>query len=158
MMVVLACGVVGQARGQTLTQSLVSVYSSHPALLAAQAALRGVDEGVPQALAGWRPTVTVTGGYGTTDVRNRNRVNQDGVGYSLYNGQNTSPSNAAVVLNQPIFQGGRTVASTRRAEALVLAARARLLATEQSALYDAVVAYVGVVRDAELLRLNDNNV
>ena len=155
---VLACSLGAAASAQTLTQALSSAYASHPTLLAARAALRATDEGVPQALSGWRPTVSVTGGYGTNGVRNRNRVSQDGIDFGLYNGQNTSPANAAVVLNQPIYQGGRTVASTRRAEALVLAGRARLLAAEQAVLYEAVVAYVSVVRDAELVRLNDNNV
>jgi outer membrane protein len=152
-----ACSIGLSANAQTLVESLSAVYMSHPTLLAARASLRATDEGVPQALAGWRPTVSVTGGLGTNDVRNRSRISQPGFDFSAYNSLNTSPANAAVVLSQPIYQGGRTVASTRRAEALVLAGRARLLATEQSVFYDAVVAYVGVVRDAELLRLNDNN-
>lgn len=158
MAAILACGIVAPASAQTLTQALSTAYTSHPTLLAARAALRATDEGVPQALSGWRPTVTVTSGYGATGVRNRARVSQDGVDFGLYNGQTTSPANAAVVFNQPIYQGGRTVASTRRAEALILAGRARLLTVEQSVLYDVVFAYVSVVRDAELLRLNDNNV
>ena len=37
----------------------------------------------------------------------------------------------SITVTQPIFRGGRTVASTRRAENQVLAQRARLLATEQ---------------------------
>jgi outer membrane protein len=39
----------------------------------------------------------------------------------------------------------------------VLAQRARLLATEQQVMQDTVTAYVGVIRDQELLRLNINN-
>ena len=156
--VIFACGIGTPAGAQTLTQALSTVYASHPTLLAARAQLRATDEGVPQALSGWRPTVSVTGGYGASDTKSRNRVSQDGQNLSVYNDLNSSPANGAVVLSQPIYQGGRTVASTRRAEALVLAGRARLLATEQSVLYDAVVAYVGVVRDAELLRLNEDNV
>ncbi|MDJ0391699.1 TolC family outer membrane protein, partial [Roseomonas sp. E05] len=54
--------------------------------------------------------------------------------------------------------GGRTVASTRRAENQVLAQRARVLATEQQVLSDVVAAYVAVIRDQETLRLNVNNV
>ena len=133
---------------QTLTQALSTAYTSHPTLLAARASLRATDESVPQALSGWRPTVSVTTGLGTSEVRNRSRVTQDLSDYSVYNRQVTGPANAAVVFSQPIFQGGRTIAATRRAEALVLAGRARLLATEQSVLYDVVSAYVAVVRDA----------
>ena len=63
----------------------------------------------------------------------------------------------SVTITQPIFRGGRTVAGTRRAENQVLAQRARLLATEQQVMQDTVTAYVNVIRDQELLRLNINN-
>ncbi|MCI0753527.1 TolC family protein, partial [Roseomonas vastitatis] len=49
----------GVARGQTLQESLSQAYANNPALLAARAQLRVVDENVPQALGGWRPTVSL---------------------------------------------------------------------------------------------------
>ncbi|RKJ97723.1 secretion protein, partial [Pseudoroseomonas wenyumeiae] len=61
-------------------------------------------------------------------------------------------------VTQPLYNGGRTVASTRRAENQVLAQRARLIGTEQQVLSDVVAAYVAVIRDQETLRLNVNNV
>lgn len=147
------------ATAQPLPQMLSTVYASHPALLAARAQLRATDEGVPQALSGWRPTVTVTGGYGSNDSRNRSRFpGQDGVDSSFFQDRVVGPANAAVVLNQSLYQGGRTVAATRRAETAVIAQRARLLGTEQQVLFDAVSAYVGVLRDVEVLRLNMENV
>ena len=39
-----------------------------------------------------------------------------------------TPFSAAITVTQPIFRGGRTVATTRRAENQVLGQRARLLA------------------------------
>lgn len=61
-------------------------------------------------------------------------------------------------MTQQLYNGGRTVASTQRAENQVLAQRARLLSAEQQVLSDTVAAYVAVIRDQETLRLNVNNV
>ena len=69
-------GTSGGAQAQTLQEALAVAYSNNPTLLAARAQLRGVDEGVPQALAGWRPTVVMAGSYGAADVRTRSQVQQ----------------------------------------------------------------------------------
>ena len=51
---------------RTLAEALAASYANNPQLQAARAQLRAMDENVPQALAGWRPTVVVAGtaGYG----------------------------------------------------------------------------------------------
>jgi outer membrane protein len=156
------------ALSQTLSEALSQAYSNNPTLLTARAALRAVDENVPQALAGWRPTVSVTSSVGVTDARNR-ALQQlyDPVERRFYFQQppvapNTvhverSTATNSVVVTQPVFRGGRTVATTRRAENQVLAQRARLLQTEQTVMQDTIQAYVNVIRDQELLRLNINN-
>ncbi|CAA9227867.1 MAG: Type I secretion outer membrane protein, TolC family [uncultured Craurococcus sp.] len=151
-----------QAQAQTLADALAQAYANNPTLLAARAQLRAVDENVPQALAGWRPTVSVTSSFGYTDGRARSLATgvdptdpRRQVGVSVHNDR--TPISNAITLTQPIFRGGRTVATTRRAENQVLAQRARLLATEQQVMQDTVTAYVGVIRDQELLRLNINN-
>src|SRR6185437_4936581 len=50
----------------TLAEALAATYANQPALQAERAKLRATDENVPTALAGWRPTVVLTGtaGYG----------------------------------------------------------------------------------------------
>src|SRR6266851_4239511 len=55
------------AAAQTLTESFAYAYNNNPQLLAQRAALRATDEGVPQALANWRPTVNFTGSAGRED-------------------------------------------------------------------------------------------
>ncbi|QYU67338.1 TolC family outer membrane protein [Leptolyngbya sp. 15MV] len=67
------------------------------------------------------------------------------------------PASYQASVSQPLYRGGRTVASTRRAENQVLAQRARLFATEQQVLAETVNAYVAVIRDQEEVRLNTNN-
>jgi len=143
--------IVAEARAQSLQEALAMAYANNPTLQAARAQLRAVDENVPQALAGWRPTVQMTGSYGTatgntTNTRTGTRSNND-----------RDPASLTGSVSQPIFRGGRTEASTRRAENQVLAQRARLLATEQQVLQETVNSYVAVIRDQEEVRLNINN-
>ncbi|NKC31546.1 TolC family outer membrane protein [Falsiroseomonas selenitidurans] len=139
------------ASAQSLQEALALAYSNNPTLQAARAQLRAVDENVPQALAGWRPTVQIASSVGqaTTSTNAADRVT------SPWRARNVVSNQASVT--QPIYRGGRTVAATRRAENQVLAQRARLLATEQQILSDTVNAYVAVIRDQEEVRLNINN-
>jgi outer membrane protein len=158
---------------QSLQEALAAAYANNPALLAARAQQRAVDENVPQALAGWRPTVILgaTAGYADTTARNQatvpvqrdfagNVVNPGTAGqpFSLYTDVPRNTSNVTATVTQPIYRGGRTTAATRRAENQVYAQRSRLLVTEQQVLLDSVAAYVAVIRDQEEVRLNTNNV
>ncbi|MCR0981334.1 TolC family outer membrane protein [Roseomonas populi] len=146
------------ARGQTLQEALAQTYANNPTLATARAQLRVVDENVPQALAGWRPTVTVTGsaGYGVGNTRQRS-TNVFGQRVGVNTDTERGIASVQATVTQPLYRGGRTVAATRRAENQVMAQRARLLATEQQVLQDAVTAYVNVIRFQEEVRLNLNN-
>jgi len=146
------------AGAQTLQEVLAQTYANNPTLATARAQLRVVDENVPQALAGWRPTVTLSGsaGYGEGTLRTR-ATDARGNRIGVTTDQDRVIGTAAATVTQPLYRGGRTVASTRRAENQVLAQRARLLATEQQVLQDAVTAYVNVIRFQEEVRLNLNN-
>ena len=48
------------ASAETLESALVQAYQNNPTLNSQRASLRATDEGVPQALSGYRPRVTVT--------------------------------------------------------------------------------------------------
>ncbi|MBO1077378.1 TolC family outer membrane protein, partial [Roseomonas sp. 1311] len=140
----------GVARGQTLEEALSRAYANNPTLQSARAQLRVVDENVPLALSGWRPSVTVAGSAGYNQGTARSR--------GIYADTDRPIGSVQATVSQPLYSGGRTAAGTRRAEQQVLAQRARLLATEQQVLSDVVSAYVAVIRDQETLRLNVNNV
>ncbi len=142
---------IAPAAAQSLQDALALAYANNPTLQAARAQLRAVDENVPQALAGWRPTVQVAGSIGAAQGRSTNTA----VGTRTDLDRNPATIQASVT--QPLYRGGRTIASTRRAENQVLAQRARLIATEQQVLSDTVNAYVAVIRDQEEVRLNINN-
>ncbi len=142
---------IAPAAAQTLQDALALAYANNPTLQAARAQLRAVDENVPQALSGWRPTVQVAGSLGTAQGRSTNTANSNRASLDR------DPASLQASVTQPLYRGGRTIASTRRAENQVLAQRARLLATEQQVLSDTVNAYVAVIRDQEEVRLNINN-
>src|SRR6516225_9853227 len=73
---VIASG-VAPARADTLEWAIVQAYQNNPSLNAQRAALRAVDENVPQALSGYRPklSVTASGGFNYFNQLNKS-VNQ----------------------------------------------------------------------------------
>ncbi|MFX8922146.1 TolC family protein, partial [Acinetobacter baumannii] len=90
------------------------------------------DEGVPQALGGWKPQVSISGSIGKGQVKTYygsypgNTLNQSTTTYYPH----LSPSAATVQVTQPIYSGS-TGPSVDQAEAIVRSQRATLEATEQ---------------------------
>ncbi|HEX6143843.1 MAG TPA: TolC family protein, partial [Geminicoccaceae bacterium] len=133
------------ADAQTLEEAMVSTYLTNPELEAQRAALRATDELVPEALSDWRPTV---------------RVDSTAVGADI-----DSPASegtlgtlsSSLVIDQDIYNGGETVANTSQAESLVRVDRARLQATEQDVLLDAVTAYTDLLTALAVLELAIQN-
>jgi TolC family type I secretion outer membrane protein len=134
-----------QAGAQTLNEALAAAYGSNPTLRAQRAQLRATDEGLPEARAGWRPTVRAEGqaGVGTAD---------SGAGAT-----DTKPLSYGLYASQPLYRGGRTSAGTSRAKNVILAERARLVSVEQQILLGAATAYMDVARDSTVLDLTVRN-
>ena len=61
---VVAC--IGDAYSQTLEDAMAAAYMNNPTLAAKRAAVRATDEGVPQAMSGWRPSVSMSGSLGSS--------------------------------------------------------------------------------------------
>lgn len=137
-----------RAEAASLLEALATTYAGNPTLEAARAQLRATDEGVPQVLSEWRPSIIgeVQGGREWDKQRKPLELRQD-----------TSPRSYGVTIRQPIFDGFGTVYGTSQAENLVEAGRARLTLTEQTVLLDAVSAYMAVVRDTAVLELTRSN-
>lgn len=138
------------AAALTLEEVLAESYSTNPRLQSARRELGAVNEQVPQALSGWRPTVTLQASAG------RQHLNQE----TSFVAQQatTTPQTYSGEIRQPIYRGGQTVAGTERAERTVKAQRGRLKSTEQDVLLTAVTAYSDVWRDEAILELNKANV
>jgi outer membrane protein len=170
------------ARAQTLQDALTSAYNTNPQLQAERATLRATDENIPQALANWRPTVTVTGSEGIQHNSIKQDCGKELEGVNLCAGspqtqaqaqalaqngtlpltdnafsENLSPQTYGLTISQPIYRGGRTEAQTEQALNLVRSERAHLSSVEESVLLSAVTDYVNVVRDQATLDLNINN-
>ena len=61
---------LGDANAQTIEDTLMIAYRNNPTLLGQRAKLRATDEGVPQALSDWRPSVEITGSAGLEGINN----------------------------------------------------------------------------------------
>lgn len=132
----------------TVQESLVIAYLNNPSLLGRRATLRGVDEGVSQALANWRPDVSVNVDAGFNRVTNPN---------SSVVVQQRRPFSMGMSITQPLFRGGRTLAEVGNAEKTVMAGRARLMSVEQDIMLEVVTVFSNVFRDMAVINLNKNN-
>jgi len=139
----------GAALSQTLDEAMAQAYASNLELLAARAALRATDELLPQALAGWRPTVTLSASAGKERLDTTTSTSQDV--------SNRTPVSGTLTVRQPLFRGFRTQAASQQAKSEIQRQRADLVATEQTVLADTVAAYVDAVRDKAVLELRLNN-
>jgi outer membrane protein len=136
------------ARAETLEEALSSTYNTNPQILGERANLRATDEGVPQALAGWRPTVTFNGAAGIERSENAPAAPPNAPAH-----QSLQPKTYSLTVNQPIYNGGNTVAKTASAEDQIQSERARLISTESTALFTATQSYFDVLRDLSTLKL-----
>lgn len=149
------------ASAETLEQAMATAYQSNPTILSERSKLRATDELVPQALSGWRPTVTLSGNI------TRSNLNEyvNGLGAPSSAGSQTnstttqiySADTMGVQVSEAIYRGGRTTAQTRQAEAQVEAERAQLQLTEQQVMLNAATAYLNLVQAQSVLQLSINN-
>ncbi len=154
----------------TLQEALASAYLTNPTLQAERANLRATDENVPTAVAGWRPTVSVTTsgtletGASSAGVENQQVTNP--LTNALTNQAVAVPATplhglrgytTSLTAVQPLYEGGRTTGQTHQAVNRVMAERANLISTEQQVFANVVSAYVGVIEDQQLLQLQINN-
>lgn len=143
----LLCDVSAQA--ETIASALARAYVGNPTLGGQRAAVRATDENVPQALAGFRPSVTATANSGIQGL--------SGVVSRSRRSLTTLPSTVGLQVNQNLFNGFRTVNSTRQAESQVLGARESLRTAETTTLFNGAQVYMNVLRDTAILDLQRNN-
>jgi outer membrane protein len=152
-------------RADTLEGALVQAYQNNPSLNAQRASVRATDEGVPQALAGYRPRVTGTGSVGAQywDTTTRSTTGpfipstNNPTPHTHLSG-NMSPYGGGVTATQTLYNGFQTANRTRQAESQVQSARETLRVTEQTVLLNAVTAYMNLLRDTAILDLQRRNV
>lgn len=131
----------------SLQEALETTYKTNPELAAERSNLASVDEQASQAFSGWLPSATFGYDKGHEKVEVGARPEES-----------DSTTSTTWRIQQPIFNGGRTVALTHRATQQIKASRAALQQTEQRVLLNAVTAYMNVIRDHDVLELSRNNV
>src|SRR5262249_9641603 len=118
----------------------------NPRILSARSRSRAADEGVPQARAGYFPSVTGHADAGLTadprhPVLSSARSNQS-IGYDI-------------MLSQPIFDSGRAASSVAVAKASAAAEQEAALMVEQETTFAGISAYTEVLASRRLLRINE---
>jgi TolC family type I secretion outer membrane protein len=148
----LSVGLAGpQASAQSLIEALSSTYNSNPDLLAARAVLRQTDETLSQAVANWRPKISLSVEY--------NRIEYDANPQkSVYFNYLLQGRTTLLQATQPLFRGGKTVADTKAAQANIQAQRAALANTEETVLLNSVQAYADLLQDVGIVDARRNNV
>ncbi len=154
---------VWDAEAESLPQALSSAYRYNPRIDAERARLRATDEQVPQALSGYRPRVNGTADVSIQDSRTRFR-DEDSIGRNPQGesgsrtGDTVYPRGYGVSVQQNLFDGFQTRNQVGSAESNVRAGREILRDTERQVLLEAATAYMDVVRDQAIIRLQENNV
>ncbi len=136
----------GAAVAELLADALVKAYQTSPLLESNRAALRGLDESVPQARAQRRPQV----GVGVSGSSEANVIEDPDEQLTVLQ----AALNAQLVL----YDHGQTRAAIELARNTIAAGRADLKDVEQLVLFNAVAAYVDVLQNQEFVRLANNDV
>lgn len=146
----------------SVTQAMIDAYKTNPQIKAQRSAVRALDEGIVQAKAGWRPTITGNLSAGIS----RNNYSGDTIDETINRQQTATTAqtnqflSAGVELRQNLFAGGGTVYQTREAKSRVMAARAALHDEEQTVLLQACEAYLNLmtnIAELELLKQNESS-
>ena len=125
-----ALGLIGRpnrAAAETIEQALARAYANNPQLNAQRAIVRQTDEGVPQALSGYRPTVSANASVGRqySDVKDTIPPTPPFLtnGASFETKGLTTPRAVGATVSQTLFNGQQTANKVRAAESQVSAAR-----------------------------------
>jgi outer membrane protein len=161
-------GAVSQACAQTMPTALVQAYQNNPQLNAQRAQVRVTDEAVPQALSGYRPTLSVTAsaaqqysssiGLGTDPTPGNPRRQTVVVGSETITSGDFTSKSVGVSGTQILFNGFQTANRTRLAEGQVSAAREALRVMEQTVLLAAATVYMDLLRDTAIAEVQRSNV
>ena len=134
------------AYGQNIFEALGETYNTNPTLQAERAYLRSIDENVAIAKSGYRPNISLNGGY--RDVSSDTDDNGD---------SDVITKTMSAKLSQPLFNGFSTVNSVKSADQFVRASQNNLYNIEQGVFLEASTAYLDVVRDTAIVKLQKNN-
>ena len=132
------------AQAETLTDALVSAYTSSGLLEQNRALLRAADEDVAGAVAALRPVLNYVASVNWQDP--------------VAPGADNTSGSLALSADWLLYDFGASALRTDAAKETVLATRAALIGVEQGVLMRAAAAYMNVRRAGAFVRLRENNV
>jgi outer membrane protein len=149
------------ARSETIEAALAKAYENNPQLNAQRAIVRQSDEGVAQALSGYRPTLSANASVGREYTNTKQIIPPTPpllpTGAAFAAKGLSTPRSYGVTGSQTLFNGEQTANKVREAESQVSASRETLRVMEQSVLLAAATIYMDVSRDAANLEVQQNN-
>jgi outer membrane protein len=148
------------AAAERIDAALARAYQYNPQLNAQRAVVRQTDEGVPQALSGYRPTINATASAGKQFIDANGNIpglGPGGASLPISTNEAFNTWSAGVTGSQNLFNA-QTPNRTRAAESQVFAARETLRVIEQSVLFSAASVYMDVLRDTANFDLQRDNV
>ena len=138
------------AHGETLNGALAKAYQNNSSLNSARAGVRVTDEGVAIAKSGYRPSINGQLSWSYSSTHTNTAVTTIST--------QSSVSSVAVSIDQSLFDGFQTTNNVRAAKSQVYAARENLRNTTQTVLFDAVQAYMDVIRNRQIANLRARNI
>lgn len=143
-----------------MADAIALAYRANPTLQASRYDLRATDENLGIARSELRPTteVQITGQYDETVAGRMTQANRP-LADRLLGSRVITNNNlgAQLVVNLPLYTGGRASADIAAASDAVRAGRAALRATEGDLLLQTITAYLDVRRDTRSLVIRERN-
>lgn len=142
------------ALADTLEDALIAAYANNPNLQEARLAVQAARQDRVQAISSYLPSLGISGTAGVQSVES----DTDGIFGPSTTEADLEPTTATAQVTQQVFTGFRRSGQSRLANANIEGAREGLRSREQDVLLAAVDAYVGVLRDQEIVRLRQEHV
>lgn len=140
----------GAAQAETIFEAMGSAYENNPTLQAQRAYLRSIDEKAAIARSGFRPTISLNGGYNdlktNDDLETSTTVNEGQTGTTI-----------SADITQPVFSGFSTVNTVKSTDSAIRAQQNSLMNVEQETLLSASTAYFDVIQNKAIVDLQKNN-
>ncbi|MDH5489478.1 MAG: TolC family protein [Rhodospirillaceae bacterium] len=140
---------LGQLQAKTLESELAALLTTHPKIKQSEAALESGIAGVDRARARYLPTVTLSGDVGPHRIDSPAERKNDPAGEPWSRPRQT----ASAKITQNVFDGGMTSSLVRTAEINREIAEISLEGTRQNTMFEAVKAYIDVLRQRRLVEM-----
>jgi outer membrane protein len=140
------CSLPALAHAETMREALTSAYVNNPSILSALLNVKSTAENIVMAKSAKLPTIGAT-------ISGSNSYTFDG------NSSLGIPTvNVGASYNQTLFDNFKSDADIEAARAITEASRYSLQNSEQNVFLAVVQAYMGVIRDTQLVQLRQENV